>query len=139
MPRTRRFLKKLVRRGERFRDSGVVPVLSPKITKLKHPPETIIAGDDIGFEYELVPVLGGICRLHPAEFFQGFRYNKFGALGFGEALETAERADRVNARLLRVPSIEVEHAYGEDGQKERWPEDFTWERKVLSRYVGYGL
>lgn len=138
LPRTRRFLKKLTRAHDRFREAGALVVLSPAITKLKYPPQATMAGDDVGFEYEVVPILGGICRLHPPEFFDGWRFNKYGALGFGEAAEVADRGEAVGMARVRVPHIEVEHAYGEDGQRERFPESFGWEKEV-SRYVGYGL
>lgn len=139
IPRTRRFLKKLVGCAEVFVGYGIYPVLSPQITKLKHPPQPIGAGDDVGFEYHVMRVLGGICRLHHYQFFRDWRFNKFGALGFGEALEVADRALELNVPKVRIPDIEVEHAYGEDGQAEKWPELFSFEGKEIPRYVGYGL
>lgn len=139
LPRTRRFLKKLVRRAEAFANKGIEVVISPRISKLEFPPEAFMRGDDVGFEYEVVRMLGGICRLHPASLFETFRFNKFGALGFGEAAEIASECLRRNIPKVRVPEIEVEHAYGSKGQAEMWPEENTWERREVGRYVGYGL
>ena len=139
LPRTRRFLRKLVRRAEAFRRVGVDGVFSPVITKLENPPEAFMRGDDVGFEYEVVRILGGICRLHPASFFDTFRFNKFGALGLGEAAEIATECLNRNTPKIRVMGIEVEHAYGSKGQAEMWPDENTWERREVGRYVGYGL
>lgn len=138
VPRTRRFLKKLVSCHNRMRDNGAVTVMSPTITQLKYPPQAVAWGDDLGFKYDVVPILGGICRLHPPEFFDGWRFNKFGALGFGEAAEVADRAEELGTPRVRLHHLEVEHCYGEDGQAERWPEQFGWAKEV-SRYVGYGV
>lgn len=139
IPQTRRFLRKLVRCAEKFKAEGVIGVFSPKITNLKHPPQAFGEGEDVGFKYEVVQILGGICRLHHFELFKDFRFNKFGALGFGEATEIADECLVRNMPKIRVPHLEVEHAYGEDGQAERWPEYFSFEQKEIPRYVGYGL
>jgi hypothetical protein len=139
MPRTRRFLKKLVRCAERFQRAGVDAILSPRITLLENPPEAFMAGNDIGFEYEVVKMLGGICRLHPSKMFRVWRFNKFGALGMGEAAEISDRALRNNMPKLRITDLEVEHMLGHSGQKEAYPEDFTWEKREVGRYLGYGL
>ena len=139
MPRTRRFLKKLVRAGERLRASGAVCVLSPRISRLKHPPEKMAAGNDIGFEYEVVNILGGICRLHPAAVFDEWRFSQFAPLGFGEATEMAQLCDGAEIPMLRIPHLEVEHLHGEDGQIDMMPDEFTWERREVGRHVSYGL
>lgn len=139
LPRTRRFLKKLVACAELFREKGIEGVYSPKIMKLDHEPEAFMAGDDIGFNYEVVRILGGICRLHPAWMFYKFRFHKFGAMGFGEAMEMARNCVEENVPKIRIPHIEVEHAYGNRGQCEKWPEDFAWEKREACRYVSYGL
>lgn len=139
LPRTRRFLKKLVRCADKFRQHGILGVFSPQITELKHPPEAFGEGDDMGFKYETVQILGGICRLHPWEMMSRFRFNKFGALGFGEATEIADECLVLNMPKIRIPHLEVEHAHGEDGQAEMYPEYFSFEQKEVPRYVGYGL
>jgi len=141
LPRTRRFLKRLVRTATKAAElSNVWSVWSPKITKLKHPPVALTApGDDLGEPYEIVPILGGICRLHPRPLFDDWRFNKFGAKGFGEAREVSDRCKKAQIAMVRLLSVEVEHAYGEDGQAERWPDLFTWENKEVGRYLGYGL
>jgi len=139
IPRTRRFLKSLVSKADQFDKEGVRGVFSPKITKLENPPEAFMEGDDVGFKYEVVRMLGGICRLHPASFFSDFRFNKFGALGFGEALEVADRCLELNMPKIRIPSIKVEHCMGHSKQQEEDPEYFSFENREIGRYVGYGL
>jgi hypothetical protein len=96
-------------------------------------------GDDIGFEYEVVEILGGICRLHNRAIFDGWRFSKFGPLGFGEANEMADRCKAGSVNMLRIPHLEVEHWGGEDRQIEEMPDEFTWERREVGRYVSYGL
>ena len=137
IPKSRRFLKRLVRCADAFRTFNLTPILSPKITKLEHPPEPLMAGDDVGFEYEVVQILGGICRLHPRWFFMDWRFNKFGALGFGEAKEVSERALDLNTPKLRLPKIIVEHAMGQKRQEKAYPDYFS--DKWRWSYVGYGL
>lgn len=140
IPRTRRFLKKLVKVGERFAAAGVVTVLSPQITKLKHPPEaTAYVEYDDKHELEVVEILGGICRLHPRPVFNDFRFSRFAPLGLGEADEMGRFCKNSGVQMIRAPWLEVEHAHGEDGQKELNPEEFTWERREVGRYVSYGL
>lgn len=139
IPRTRRFLKKLVRCADDFKKNNLWCVLSPKITKLENPPRPFMVGDDIGFDYEVVSMLGGICRLHPMNFFVDWRFNKFGALGFGEAAEVADRCLALNMPKIRVPDIRVEHSEGEKGQKANDPEYFNFVNREVGRYVSYGL
>lgn len=146
MPRTRRFLRKLVRRTQRMQDAGVICVTSPKITKLRFPPEPLSVGDELGFNYEVVQMLGGICRLHPAFMFHAwstldkpFRFSRFGPLGFGEANEMAKFCTECGVTMIRMTDIEVEHVDGHDGQAEKMPEEHTWERREVGRYVSYGL
>lgn len=139
MPRTRRFLKKLVRIGDRMVEAGGFPVLSPRISKLKSPPPALHMVKFREFDLETVEILGGICRLHPARLFEEWRFSKFAPLGFGEAAEMAELCDNAGIPMLRVLHLEVEHMHGEDGQIERWPDEFTWERREVGRYVSYGL
>ena len=136
MPRTRRFLKKLLRAAQQANEPVI---LSPKITMLKHEPPVLDLFRTGEFELEVVSILGGICRLHPAEFFEGWRFNKYGALGFGEANEVADRCTDLGMGMARVSGVEVEHTNGEDGQAKMWPEYFSFEQKEVSKYVGYGL
>ena len=135
IPRTRRFLRKMVRCATEI---GEPCVLGPTVTMLKHPMPTLESVQVNDWDLDVVGMLGGICRLHPAHFFDGWRFNKFGALGFGEAAEVADRCTELRWGVVRMRDIEVEHAYGEDGQAERWPDQFGWEKEV-SRYVSYGL
>lgn len=138
LPETRRFLKKLVKVANDLKQRREYAIISPKITHLKNEPPALDAREFAGHDLEIVGILGGICRLHPAEFFEGWRFNKFGALGFGEAAEVADRCTAIQLGMVRVPDVRVAHAYGEDGQAQRWPEHFGWEKEV-GRYVGYGL
>ena len=145
IPRTRNFVKKLVRAADKIREgmakegnfSGCV--VSPKITKLKHPPEPFLEGDDLGFKYEVVRILGGICRLHPARWILGWRFDRFAALGFGEAHEIARRALADGLPKVRVTEIKVEHYGGEDRQMEEFPDEFTFEKRTVGRHLSYGL
>lgn len=146
IPRTRRFLRKLVRRTQRFLQNEVICVSSPTITKLKHEPPSKGIGEELGFQYSVVDILGGICRLHPAFLFhswrtleQPFRFSEYAPLGFGEAMEMAKFCTECSVQLIRMHDLEVEHAGGEDAQKEEMPEEFTWERREVGRYVSYGL
>jgi len=139
IPRTRRFLAKLLRVGERCKEYGVIPVLTPTITKLKFPPPALRMVDMEELELEQIGIAGGMCRAHTGKMFEDFRYNKFAPLGFGEANEMANFCEQTGVPILRVPGLEVEHLYGEDKQIEENPDEFTWERRDVGRYVGYGL
>jgi len=135
LPRSRRFLKKLIRCANAIEETCI---LAPEITKLKHPQPSLGKYKYGDWIVDVVEILGGICRLHPSWMFSDFRFNEYAALGFGEALEIADQCTRYGMGMIRVNGLEVEHAYGEDGQKELYPEQFGWEKEV-SRYVGYGL
>lgn len=135
IPRTRRVVRKLMRVADL---AGEPLVLSPEIGCLKHPPPAMATAKIGARTVEVVGMLGGICRLHPAAFFEEWRFNPYGALGFGEAAEVADRCTDLRIGVVRVLGLEVDHAYGEDGQAERWPEHFGWNKEV-GRYVGYGL
>lgn len=148
--RSRRFMRKMVRVAERLVKAGDPCLVSPKITKLKKPPEAVYRGNDLHdgngkrVLYEVVNILGGICRLHPSTFFADedrdqWRFNQYGARGFGEALEVADRCDDLKWGMVRLLGVEVEHAHGEDGQEKRWPESFTFEHRGINRYVSYGI
>lgn len=139
LPRTRRFLRKLLRIGERCREYGVAPVLLPRISRLKHPPATQRIVDLEELQLEQVEIAGGICRAHPAPLFEEWRYSKYAPLGFGEAGEMAQLTQQLGMPILRVPHLEVEHMDGHDGQVEAMPEEHTWERREVGRYVSYGL
>ena len=139
MPRTRRFLKKLSRIGDRLLTHGVMPVLSPRISMLKSPPPAKAVAQLEDKDLEIVEMLGGICRLHHSAMFNDFRFSRFAPLGFGEAAEMAKLCSESGAVLMRAPHIEVEHMHGEDGQVEMYPDEFTWERREVGRYVSYGL
>jgi glycosyltransferase involved in cell wall biosynthesis len=138
IPKTRRFLKKLVHVAEMIYEAGHGCITSPKILKLENPPPAVGRGDDVGQPYDVVQILGGICRLHPAEFFQDWRFNQFGAKGFGEAAEVADRCSQINWGMIRLRNVKVEHAHGDSGQRDLYPELFDFEREV-NRLVGYGL
>ena len=139
IPRSKRLIKRLAKSCLAFKEAGLPTVCSPKITKLKNEPEAIGAGEDVGFKYEAVMILGGICRAHPPELFVDWRFNKYGALGFGEAMEIAGQVTSKEWGMVRLPWLEVEHSEGEDKQAEKWPEYFSFEQKEISKYVGYGL
>lgn len=139
IPHSRNFLKKLVEAAETVKDMGALWVMSPKILKLKFPPPVIATGEDIGQRYEVVRMLGGACRLHHRSFFDGWRFNKFGALGFGEANEVADRVTKLQSCTVRLPEIKVEHWLGEDGQIEAMPDEFGFEKRTVGRYIGFGL
>jgi len=145
IPRTRKFLKKLVAGAQHSFELGFKANFAPVITKLKNPPLSDHApGDDLGFNYEPVGILGGICRLHHGDIFkafrgEGWRFNRFGALGFGEANEMADHIKDIGYLNIRNLDLKVEHAYGEDGQAARWPDLFSWEAREVGRTLGYGL
>ena len=146
IPRSRRFLKKLVRRTERLLASGIICVTSPRISKLKHEPPALFLGDELGFPYESVQILGGICRLHPAFMFHNwrtltkpFRFSKYAPLGFGEASEMAGFCGECSIQMLRFTDLEVEHFGGSDSQELEDPKEFSWARREVGRYVSYGL
>ncbi len=151
VPRGRRFLKKLVKCAQAIKAAGVEPIVTPTITKLKNPVPTEydVAGEDVGFQYQTVPIIGGACRVHHRDFFKdpdgvAWRFNPFGALGFGEAREVMWRVrgmkeDGRKAMLVRIPWLKVEHVMGEDGQAAKYPEYFNFRNKEVSRYVSYGL
>lgn len=149
---SKRFLKKLVRIGEALIEAGNPCVLSPRITKLEHPPPAVGSEKTLPVKvmqrengespFEVVKILGGICRLHPVEVFddgdEKWRFNQYLPMGFGEAYEMADRVTDCGLSMVRVPTLRVEHSYGDSGQRRLWPSEFGWEREV-ARKVSYGL
>ena len=51
----------------------------------------------------------------------------------------ADMCMKAGVYMMRAPWLEVEHMGGEDAQMEEHPEEFTWERREVGRYVSYGL
>jgi len=124
-PKTRRSLKKLCRAARDFVKAGVSVLLSPKVTGGKSPEAFTSSGDDIGFNYYEVDYLKGYVRVHPASFFNGFRFNQFGALASGEALEVKDRAVELDMPCVVIENVKCRHL-GDEA-------DF------VGRFIGYGL
>ena len=140
---TRRFLRKMIRFGEAVMRQGELPILSPNITKLKFPPPAIWVNElpRLG-KFEIVQILGGICRLHPAVFFDNWRFNPFLPVSLGEAAEVSDRVTELAHKnrpwvTLRLPGLTVEHAFGADVQEMMYPEMRGMEREI-ARCCSYG-
>jgi len=110
-PKTARFLRKMIQQVETLRDLAKDTehrfVFGPRVAGLKHP---IAATGSIRlgqpFDAEVVPLLGGVCRLHPVAALEGFEPDIYRPVGRGDP-ETI--AAFMQGALVRFPGIRVMH------------------------------
>ena len=83
-------------------------------------------------------ISGGMCRLVPWQFFEGgFRFNRFAALGLGEAEETSSRCAEIGLPTFRVPRIKVNHLGSDSRETDQSYLEFS--QKGIRSYISYGF
>ena len=112
--KTKRWLKKLVEQTEALRERAGDPVerlvVGPKVIGLKHPVKPIgVIEKGQRFPAQVVPLLGGVCRLHPVRLLDGFTPPVWEPLGRGDPEAIAEWVKRAGGMLVRFPNIRVLH------------------------------
>jgi GT2 family glycosyltransferase len=124
-PKGRRALKKLVRAARMFKVAGADVLASPRVSGAPRPTPLTATGDDVGFPYFAAEIIRGYARVHPRKFFNGFRYNSYGALALGESAETCDRANELEFARVVIENIKVKHVGGDTA--------------FPGKYIGYGL
>lgn len=115
-PKTKRWLSKMVSRLDEIKaltgDEFYRLVAGPKVVGLKNP----IAADGIlekgqYFPVEVVPLLGGVCRLHPVALLDDYVPDLYAPLGRKdpERLATYLEAKTLGGMQIRFPDIRVLH------------------------------
>ena len=113
-PRTKRWLKRMVTQLETLRklagDDHDRIVAAPKIVGLQHP-LTPVGTLDVGqnFPVDTMEILGGGCRIHPVDFFEGFEPDIYAPLGRKDPQQIAHHTLKNKGVLVRFPNIRVEH------------------------------
>lgn len=117
-------LKALAHNDEQKGDSFYRFIASPKVVGLKNPlqPEgEIILGQK--FPAEIMPILGGACRLHPVELLANYEPPLYDPIGRGDPQALARYlSGTVGGHFVRFPSLRVVHRTAEleakDGPEE---------------------
>lgn len=113
---TKNWLKKLVgaahtihEASKSYKPEGVWPVLGPRVRGLSNPIPTIDKLIIAGIPVYLVPILGGICRLHHISFFDGYVADVRQALGAGDATSFAAYASDAGIPMFQLRWVRVQH------------------------------
>ena len=113
--RTKRWLKKMVERLEKLKslkeDEFYRFVASPKIIGLNNPipVEGVMEGGQ-SFLVEMVPLLGGACRLHPIELMGEYEPPLYDPIGRGDPDSLAVYlGGTIGGMQIRFPDIRVVH------------------------------
>lgn len=135
---TRNWLAKMIRIVQRHVVDYKIPcVLSPYIHGLRNPP-TAMADVRIGkYTCQIVPILGGICRLMPMSHLRYWRFDERMPMGWSEASTYAKYCALTRMPMLRCPQIEVSHGESTDAQESADP-SWAYESE-MRKMVPYGL
>jgi len=115
-PKTKRWLRKMLDRLETLKktaeDEHYRLVASPRILGLRNPipPQgTLDKGQP--FPVELMPILGGACRLHPLELLEGYEPPLLDPVGRGDPQSLTDYAfdHTFGGMLVRFPDIRMKH------------------------------
>lgn len=137
IPRSRRFLKKMVSFCDDCVEADDPCVVSPKMLKLRRPPIAYGEGMHKNQPFELVNIAGQ-CSLHPIAFWHGFRHDPYLPMASGQDEQLAERVNHLKWGWVRLPNVRCEHGYGVMKQQEMYPEEFG-AMKMLRIHLSYGL
>lgn len=112
-------------------------VLSPYVHGLRNVPKAM--GDvRIGkYHLQIVPMLGGICRMMPMGHLRYWRFDERMPMGFSEASAYARYCIQTGMPMLRCVNIEVGHG-GSTGEQEKADPDWSYEHDML-QHTPYGL
>jgi hypothetical protein len=135
---TKGWLAKMVHIMERHRQIYKRPcVLSPFVHGLKSPPTTI--GDFwMGkWHMQIVPMLGGICRIAPMSLMRYWRWDERMPMGMSEASTFSRYCAQVKVGMLRCVDINVSHGGSTEAQESANPA-WAYEHDML-QLVPHGL
>lgn len=136
--KTPRWLSKMVHLAEKHLAIYKRPcVLAPFVHGLRNPPQSL--GDLWMGRYHLqiVPILGGICRLMPMSHLRYWRFDERSPMGFGEATNYARYCMLTKMPILRCTNIEVSHGESTDAQEAADPK-YAYESEML-KMTPWGL
>jgi hypothetical protein len=112
-------------------------VLSPTVHGLRNPPPSL--GDVwLGrYHLQIVPILGGICRLMPMSHLRYWRFDERMPMGWSEASNYVKYCMLTSMPILRTTNIEVSHGESTDAQEAADP-DYAYESEML-KMTPWGL
>lgn len=124
---------------ERFylRNSGRHIVIGPVVKGLRNPIAAQGTMHIRAGKAEMVPILGGICRIMPMSLMRYFRFNERMPMGFGEASQLANFCAERNMPMVRDCTMTVTHGDSTDAQ-EAGDSDWSYEHAMLQA-LPYGL
>lgn len=135
---TKGWLGKLVRLAMTHRKKyGRDAVFGPVVHGLRFPPATMA---DVRFgkwHCQVVPILGGICRLMPMRHLRYWRFDERMGMGWSEASTYARFCIFTKMSILRCVNIEVNHGGSTEAQEAADPA-WAYESEML-KSVPYGL
>ncbi len=138
--KTQRWLKKMVARLEKLKslvgDEFYRLVAGPRIMGLKNPiPSLGVIEKQQGFPVEIVPVLGGACRLHPVSLLADYVAPVYSPLGRGDPQSMAAYLEgTVGGMMVRFPDIRMRHPTDELEAKDSPQEALV---RKMARYYPY--
>jgi hypothetical protein len=117
-PRTKRWLKKMVTWLEELKklagDDKYRIVAAPKIIGLRNPLQaTGVVEKGQKFTAELMPILGGACRIHSVEFLSEFEPMLYAPVGRMDPESIAQYTLEREGLLVRFPNIRMVHRTNE--------------------------
>jgi len=90
-------------------DGGVWPVLGPRVKGLNHQIPIAEKVKIDGIPIFVVPILGGLCRLHHVSFFEGYKADCRRAMGSGDATSVTDHSVDIKVPLLQAYWVRVAH------------------------------
>lgn len=112
-------------------------VFSPMVHGLRYPPETLADVRFGKYHCQLVPILGGICRLMPMRHLRYWRFDERMGMGWSEASTYARFCILTKMPMLRCVNVEVNHGGSTEAQEAADPA-WAYESEML-KSVPYGL
>ena len=126
---SRNWLAKLVRLAERHKTIYGQPcVIAPFVHGLRFPPKAMGDVTISGKRCQVVPILGGICRLMPMSHLRYWRFDERMPMGWSEASSYARYCILTKMPMLRCVNIEVAHGDPDIGSIDTAVE---YEREML--------
>lgn len=121
-----------------FHDSsGTNVVMGPLVKGLRNPIASRGTTKIRAGKAEIVPILGGICRMMPMSLMRYFRFNERMPMGAGEAMQLANFCAERNVPLIRDCTMTVTHGESTDAQEAK-DSDWAYEHAMLQS-LPYGL
>lgn len=119
------------------KSSGQYVVMGPLVKGLRNPIPSHGTTKIRAGKAEIVPILGGICRMMPMSLMRYFRFNERMPMGSGEAMQLANFCAERNIPLIRDCTMTVTHGVSTDEQ-EAGDADWSYEHAMLQS-LPFGL